>query len=96
MTGNNVRWEVEWSELTTKAKKQRKENPHHDHDPDRDEVTMALVFATEAAAKKHARKVVDSGVTTYGYATVVKQELQQIPGTIYMDWEDVGEVEHID
>lgn len=96
MTGTNVRWEVEWSELTAKATKQREENPHHDHNPDEDEVTLAKVFATQKAAKSYARKIVNSGVTTYGYATVVKQELQQIEGTIYMDWEDVGEVEHID
>lgn len=90
-----VRWEVEWYELTPSAKK-RHENPDYEHDRDRDEVAVTKVFKTEAAAKRFARKVVDSYLTVYGNALVTKQTVDWfVEEDKVAEWVNVGEPEEI-
>lgn len=94
------RWEVEWQELTPYAKKRKQDEadggPLYEHDRDADERNIHQVFKTLTAATSFAKKIVKSGVTVYGHATVQLQRYLPIEGTVHFDWEPIGEPEYID
>ena len=91
------RWEVEWWDFTRSAKLRRKKDPDgYEHDRDSDEVAVCRFFDMEDEAREYARHVVETKKTVYGYATLIKQRLEPIEGTLLNDWENVGEPETIE
>lgn len=96
----NERWVVEWQELTPYAQRRKQDEedggPLYEHDRDADERNVYETFKTPDEATAYARKIVKSGVTVYGHATVQLERREQVEGTTLWDWEPVGEPEYID
>lgn len=94
------RWVIEWQELNATGKRLKAEEedggPLYEHDRDIHEKTICLVVTTETEAHRHARRIVRSGVTVYGHATVQLERYLPIEGTVHFDWEPIGEPEYID
>jgi hypothetical protein len=89
--------------VLSKAAERRHADPSYEHDRDRDEENIrdrdeeniVRTFPTEAAALSFARQIVAAKETFYGAAHVTRQRYEPIPGTLYSDWENVGESEEV-
>ena len=83
------RWECEWHELTTSARKRYDADPNYEHDHDRDEVCRVSVHGTKNAAIAVAKKVAPESV--YGCAIVQEHALDWfVEEDNVADWEPIG------
>ena len=93
------RWEVEWQELTKKARERyNADRENYEHDRDMDEVNVVEYFETKEEAAAFALQKAQSGTTVYGACTYVEQEVVLMDtDDKYPDvgeWENIGEVEY--
>lgn len=87
-----VRYEVSWEEVKKEA--QHKLDANEDIDPDIDIAYLYKPFKDKEKAGAFAKKVVASGVTAYGAATVIKQIVDwYVEEDRIAEWADTSEQE---